>query len=113
VLFRDERGGDALIRYLLALLGLAALVRYFRERYGEGSTSSLQDADASPRVRGWLEKGQGLSFALLGLGLLAAVVAVLGRIGPLFEAGMLAVIAAGGLWGVCEAAKGFRPLDRQ
>jgi hypothetical protein len=49
----------------------------------------------------------------LGLGFLAAVVAMLGRIGPLAKAGMLAVVAAGGLWGVCEAAKGFRPLDRQ
>jgi hypothetical protein len=97
----------------LALLGLAAIARYLRERYGEGATSSLQSADAAPRARGWLEKGQDLSFALLGLGFLAAVVAVLGRIGPLFKAGMLAVIASGGLWGLCEAAKGFRPLDRQ
>jgi hypothetical protein len=97
----------------LALLGLAALVGYVRERYGDGSTPSLRDAEPTPQVRGWLEKGQELSFVLLGLGFLAAVVAILGRIGPLAKAGMLAVVAAGGLWGVCEAAKGFRPLDRQ
>jgi hypothetical protein len=97
-----------LIRYLIALLGVAAITGYVRQRYMRKVGPSLQDSGPAPDDRDWMDTGQDLSFVLLGLGIAAAAVAFILRIGPLFEAGMLAVVGAGGVWGVCEAAKGFR-----
>jgi len=103
----DVGVGD-LIRYLLTLLGLAAVTGYVRQRYFMGSPSSVGDTDPTSPVRGWPEIGQDLSFVLLGLAIAAIIAGFLGRIGPLFEAGLYAVVGSGGLWGACEAAKGFR-----
>jgi hypothetical protein len=102
--------GGNLIRYILALVGAAALVVYVRRRHAEaGSTGPTADpTDSVPGNRDWLAIGQDVAVALFFLGGATVVVALVIQVGMMAKAGMLAIIGAGGLWGMCEAMKGFR-----